>query len=84
MVIFEKGIVYEGIVCLICFDCFKILRYLLCKYLFCYNCLFFYIVSYCKFMEFCLGFYCLVCWDYILNICVVENFEEWIICFFEN
>lgn len=35
-------------------------------------------------MELCLGFYCLFCWDYILNICVNDDFEEWVRFFFEN
>lgn len=80
MVIFEiKIFIVDDVrVCLICYEKFKILRYFLCKYLFCYVCLFLYIISQCKFKEVCLGFYCLVCCFYIFSFGDLEKLEDWV------
>lgn len=76
--------VNEGTVCSICYDNFKTPRYLPCKHSFCHDCLSSYIASHCKTTESRLGFNCPLCRDYVPNICVTDNLEEWVRSFPEN
>ena len=64
-------------VCSICFEKFKIPRYLPCKHSFCHDCLCSYIVSQCKSTEPRLGFHCPLCRQFILsNGDVLDKPEE--------
>ena len=74
----EAVIVNDITVCSICFEKFKIPRYLPCKHSFCHDCLCSYIVSQCKSTEPRLGFHCPLCRQYILsNGDVLDKPEEW-------
>ena len=74
----EAVIVNDITVCSICFEKFKIPRYLPCKHSFCQDCLCSYIVSQCKSTEPRLGFHCPLCRQFILsNGDVLDKPEEW-------
>lgn len=64
-------------VCSICFENFKIPRYLPCKHSFCHDCISSYIVSQCKSTEPRLGFHCPLCRVYIPCEGIPEKPEEW-------
>ncbi|XP_078330615.1 uncharacterized protein LOC144624612 [Crassostrea virginica] len=74
----EAVIVNDITVCSICFEKFKIPRYLPCEHSFCHDCLCSYIDSQCKSTEPRLGFHCPLCRQYILsNGDVLDKPEEW-------
>ena len=73
----EAVMVNDITVCSICFEKFKIPRYLPCEHSFCHDCLCSYIVSQCKSTEPRLGFHCPLCRQYILSDQDVEKPENW-------
>lgn len=66
--------------CFICFEKFNILRVLFCFYVFCYNCIFIYIVSLCELKEVLVGFLCLLCREFVLLLIVIVKLDIWVEC----
>lgn len=73
----EVNTVNDVTVCPICFEKFKIPRYLQCKHSFCHDCLSSYIVSQCNSTGPRLGFHCPLCRVYIPCDGNPEKPEEW-------
>ena len=77
----EAVTVNDITVCSICFEKFKIPRYLPCEHSFCHDCLSSYIVSQCKSKEPHLEFHCPVCRQYIPGDGVINKPEDWVSLF---
>ncbi|XP_062616148.1 uncharacterized protein LOC134277867 [Saccostrea cucullata] len=74
----------EITVCSICFEKFKIPRYLPCTHSFCHGCLSSYILTACKATESRLGFNCPLCRTFIPCIGETNTPETWAELFPEN
>ncbi|XP_062619400.1 probable E3 ubiquitin-protein ligase MID2 [Saccostrea cucullata] len=74
----------EITVCSICFEKFKIPRYLPCMHSFCHGCLSSYILTACKATESRLGFNCPLCRTFIPCIGETNTPETWAELFPEN
>ena len=73
--------VNDTTLCSICFEKFKMPRYLPCKHSFCHDCLCSYIVSQCKSTEPRLGFHCPLCRQYTVCEGDMEKPEKLTECF---
>lgn len=78
--VFLNSLFYKGDVfmCLVCFEWYKNFWYLLCFYFFCYFCLEFYIVFICIVKEVFVGFWCLLCRDFVVVFGMFSLLEKWV------